>query len=410
MSRRKSGDGTFKKTKSGKIEMRKMHGYLPNGTPRILQVTGTSETDCKRKMRIKEEEFDRKFLTNYNNGAKKITLSELCYAHLNQHKAEEKRLKASSADRRACTIRNQVEPYPIGRLQALTVTSMDIRNHIEYLIHEGQSVSNVEKALNIMNGAYKWACDQCIFNYNPCTPVKDSLNNRLANLSIRNSSDGVVVVLAEEQIQKIRNYVLQKKDKNNKDDRFYYKVALWILFLIETGMRIGELCALRWKDYSRVSNTLVISKTREVVEDDRKQSGKRYIVIENEVKNSHSRTICLSDNAIHIMNEIYELSNCRDMDDYIILNEVKKPTNPRNAGPNINRVYAELDFPDHISGAHVLRRTCATQMYNQGCSIDDIAAYLGDTPETIRKHYVSVTKRIIVGDEVLNVVPFPTKK
>ena len=62
-----------------------------------------------------------------------------------------------------------------------------------------------------------------------------------------------------------------------------------------------------------------------------------------------------------------------------------------------------------MSGAHILRRTCATQMHNDGCRVEDIAAYLGDAPETILKHYISVTKKIVSDGKVLNVVQVPCK-
>lgn len=406
MTRRKSGDGSIKKTKSGKFEMRKMHGYLPNGTPRILQVTGTSETDCKRKMKKKEEECDAKYLSRYSVEVNKITLSELCFRHLREHLGQRDRLKPKAADRRESTIRNQIAPYKIGRLQVLTVTSFDVDDHIEMLIQENRlSVSSIVKTLDVINASYKWANNKQFFNYNPCTPVLDSLKARLKNLDTRNSSEGIVKVLSDEQVEIIKKYVEEIK---YNDETYRYLVGLGVLFLLNTGMRVGELCALRWCNWSRKTNTLTVNKTRSVPKN--RDKGDRYIPREDIVKNDKSRTICLNAEAVAVLEEMYRVTRKKEMDDYILVNKLNKPSNPTNGGTNINAIYARAGLPQDITGAHILRRTCATKMYNEGCSVEDIAAYLGDTPDTIRKYYISLTKTIIIGDEVLNAVPFPVKK
>lgn len=49
-------------------------------------------------------------------------------------------------------------------------------------------------------------------------------------------------------------------------------------------------------------------------------------------------------------------------------------------------------------------------MYKDGARVEDIAAYLGDRPETILAHYISLTQRIVSDGEVINVVRFPGQK
>lgn len=36
--------------------------------------------------------------------------------------------------------------------------------------------------------------------------------------------------------------------------------------------------------------------------------------------------------------------------------------------------------------------------YKEGVSVEDIAAYIGDLPNTVRKHYISVQDTIDAGD------------
>lgn len=92
------------------------------------------------------------------------------------------------------------------------------------------------------------------------------------------------------------------------------------------------------------------------------------------------------------------------------MNKWNRPSNPSNYDRNIREFYKEVGLPADISGAHILRRTLATKMHNDGCGLEDIAAYLGDTPETVLKHYISLAKKVVMEGKTLNVVALPQNK
>lgn len=403
MSKRSNGEGTFTTLDNGKVEMRKMIGYKSNGKPNIKKVRGTSKRDCLEKMKLKEKALGK--VNDCNSVIKKWTVADLCNMHWQEDSRKIGKLKSSSVDRREVTIKNQIENYPIGGLNAISVRSQDIVNHIELLIGRDYSVSTVTKTLNVLNAAYKWANKNEYFKVNPCTKEFEDLKDRLEKLEKRNSSDGVVIVLSEEQSEQLKKYVKILRCNYT----YKYIFGLSMVLLLSTGMRVGELCALRWKDWSSGTNTLSITKTRLWVRN-RENELPRNIVIENEIKNYQSRTIVLSPDASSVIEEIYRVTSKKNPDDYIFLGRTQKPSNPKNYDQKISDYYSDMGMPSNISGAHILRRTCATNMHFAGCSIEDIASYLGDTPETILKHYICLTKKLVAGTEVLNAVPYPTKK
>ncbi len=406
MNRNPNGSGYIIKTDNGKYRMRKQSGFLPNGRPRILTVTSPTKQGCRTKMCERENN-----ITSSDNVKlwSDTTLTELCRLHLNEHLNEVDRLKPKAADRRESTINNQIAPYAIGRLQVEAVNSTDIKNHIEALIKEQKlSVSSITKTLDVINSAYKWANNQGHLNQNPCKSVLESLKNRLKNLNTKYSSKGMVIVLSDEQIKVLTEGVNSLVDDKNAET--YKKLyALSLLLLLHTGMRVGELCSLRWNSWDKTANTLDINSTRNVVKNRLQKNNKRYIAQENVVKNYHSRTIELTPQAQDILNKLYSVTHYKSSDDYIILNRIFKPTVPTNMDRFIKNFYKELGFTKDISGAHILRRTFATQRHNEKWLTEDIAAYLGDTTETIRKHYISLTKKIVSDGRVLNVVKLPTK-
>ena len=84
---------------------------------------------------------------------------------------------------------------------------------------------------------------------------------------------------------------------------------------------------------------------------------------------------------------------------------------------DINNIYKDTlttlckkHLASDISGAHILRRTCATRFYEQEPNIDWIASYPGDTPETVSKYYIAIRKKISEGGKTKNVVPLPRKR
>lgn len=409
MKRRKNGEGTISRLPSGKYRMKKQVGFLSNGKPRVLTVTDETVKGCIKQMDAREKEFESENpLAADESNIKKITLTDLCLEHL-KYDVSIDALKPSSANRREDTIMNQIDKYPIGMYQAMTVTSQDIVNHIERLIKEGRvSVSSIDKATNVINAAYKWAKNQGFAISNPCVPVWDRIKSRIDKLKIKNSSDGYVLVLSEQQVELLKAYAEKAKESGNS---YRYRSILGMMLLINTAMRVGELCALRWKDYDEKNGVIMISKTRNVIRVKDPDTGKnKYIPNENAVKNYHARTIALEPDAIEVLSEIKRVSSNINPDDYILLSKSNNPTTPRLYDKRINEYLVEAGLPSEVSGAHIFRRTLATKMYKDGARVEDIAAYLGDRPETILAHYISLTQRIVSDGEVINVVRFPGQK
>jgi len=289
------------------------------------------------------------------------------------------RIKPTAADRRECTIRNQIEPYPIGSTQCSSVKSADVKNHIERLIDENKlSVSSIKKCFDVINSAYNWAISQEALSYNPCTKVCDEIRHRLSKLEDIDSDEEDVIVMSEEDAK----------------------------LLMHTGIRVGELCALRWKNYDMKYHTLDVSRTRFEKRNRDKKLDRKTIADEGPVKNYHARVIELNAEAIEVLEGIHNSALHTEPEDYILINRNGKPMAPDKATKPINTIFKNAGL-GHISGAHVFRRTFATDMYDSGASIKSIAGYLGDLESTVSKHYIAVRKKVRQGDKVRNVVLLP---
>ena len=79
------------------------------------------------------------------------------------------------------------------------------------------------------------------------------------------------------------------------------------MFLLHTGMRVGELISLKWKDYDEDSGTLTISKSTSMSKNrDKKEGENNYIATQGSTKNQKARVIGLSQDAIDDLKLIRE--------------------------------------------------------------------------------------------------------
>ena len=117
-----------------------------------------------------------------------------------------------------------------------------------------------------------------------------------------------------------------------------------------------------------------------------------YIAHEGDTKNSKARNIVLSKKADGILREIYELTPYKKPTDYICLTRNGKNYTATSMEHIVQTVYRNAGLGDHVSGLHILRRTFATELFDKGYSIKEIAAYLGDNEETVSRYYVAARK------------------
>ena len=402
-SRGTKGQGFFKDNPDGTVTYRKGVGYKDDGKRKTLTVTAKNRAVCMRLMKEKEDnwlaEKARTVITDID------TVEELCTRHLIfQMKGGE--LKPKSADRREGTIKNQIAKYPIGHMQVQVVSPTDIEEHINALIKKDLSVSSIEKALDVINAAYEWGVARGDIKANPALSIKKTIKKRLSKLETKNAADADVIVLSEEEERAFQEECL----KQYPTGRYKYAGGLIGRFLLHTGMRVGEVISLRWKDYDRKEGLLTINKsTSLIINRDRKPDEKNYKAVVGTTKNQKARVIQLGSDArkdLELMSELRPGAQ----DDLICRSRNGKPYTATMLEHCMLTIYKNLGFGDDVSGLHVLRRTFATRMYDNGAGVKEIAAYIGDLESTTMQYYIAARKKVKVGSTTKQFVPIPVDR
>lgn len=150
-----------------------------------------------------------------------------------------------------------------------------------------------------------------------------------------------------------------------------------VLLALLTGIRIGELCALRWENISLSDNTIKISSTMQRLKDiAAEREAKTKIVIGSPKSDNSARTIPISDYAAELFRKMNPQSPAA-----FVLTGTSHYMEPRTLQYRMER-YTESCGLDGVH-FHTLRHTFATRCVEVGFEIKSLSEILGHANTTI---------------------------
>lgn len=150
-----------------------------------------------------------------------------------------------------------------------------------------------------------------------------------------------------------------------------------ILLALLTGIRIGELCALRWENISLQDNTVKITATMQRLKDmDLERETKTKIVIGTPKSDTSARTIPISDDAVELCKKMKPQSATA-----FVLTGTQDYMEPRTLQYRMEKYTAGCGLQGvHF---HTLRHTFATRCVEVGFEIKSLSEILGHSNTTI---------------------------
>ncbi len=161
-----------------------------------------------------------------------------------------------------------------------------------------------------------------------------------------------------------------KKILNYIHDNFTFR-NLGIYICLSTGLRIGEVCALKWSDIDVIKGTICIQRTIEriyIIENGLKYT--KLIINTPKTKNSF-REIPMSKELLSIVRPFKKVVN----DDYFILANEQTPTEPRTYRNYYKKLMKHLAIPQ--IKFHGLRHSFATRCIESNCDYKTVSVLLG---------------------------------
>ncbi len=163
-----------------------------------------------------------------------------------------------------------------------------------------------------------------------------------------------VQVLSKKEQEKLVSALNQKTD--------VYKMA--VLLGLFTGLRLGELCALKWSDIDFGNKILMVRRTVQ-----RLSTGSSgTVLVETAPKSEYSRReIPLPETAVTL------LIKFRNKNEYIF--GVDKPLEPRTLQYHFKKILKEANLQD--KNFHMLRHTFSTNCIERGTDVKSLSELLG---------------------------------
>ena len=177
-------------------------------------------------------------------------------------------------------------------------------------------------------------------------------------ISLKNSRDEIEI-LSKTSFKKLHTFLLANFSFSN----------LGILIVMNTGLRIGEICALKWEDIDLVDSKILVSKTLQRVYDRKEKTSK--IIIDTPKTISSKREIPISSEIVRLVKPLKRVVN----NSFFVISNSNRPFEPRTYREIFKKILLENDLP--VVKFHSLRHTFATRCVEANSNYKTISSILG---------------------------------
>lgn len=344
----KHGESIWKR-KDGRWEARYIKSRNKDGKAIYGSIYAKTYAEVKRK---KEEAMQGLQDNSFSQYPSK-TLGSVIIEYLDDHKFE---IKVSTYSRYVEISEKHLLP-DLGMLQISNFTQEIGDNYIRNLLVNGKSSGTglapktVKDIISVLKLVLKYATE------------KKYLVNTTIKLSVPKRPHSQIQVLTPKQREKLESFVCTTSDS--------YKFGIYLC--LYTGLRIGEICALQWKDIDCKNSFISISKTVLRVKDFSDSESKTQVLINSPKTPASKRLIPLPD---ELVEKIIKLkSETSPLDNAYVLTGTSKYIEPRNYYERYKRYLRTCEL-DGFS-FHALRHTFATRCIELGIDPKVLSELLG---------------------------------
>ena len=168
-------------------------------------------------------------------------------------------------------------------------------------------------------------------------------------------------------VETISNSDFKKLYKHIQENFTFLNLGIFIT--MNTGLRIGEICALKWEDIDVENYEISINKTLQRVYN--KNTRKTEIIIDKPKTFESNRKVPIPNQIMKLLKPLVRIVN---KDYYVISNSVR-PIEPRTYRTYFHKLFSQLGIKK--TKFHCLRHTFATKCVDSNCDYKAISSILG---------------------------------
>lgn len=376
MARR--GENIYKR-KDGRWEGRYIKGQDIFGKAKYGYVYAKTYMEVKEKL----NEIKTQPLNVNINPENAKTVEQMCFIWLDEIKSQ---LKSSSYVKYYNIVNNHIIPS-IGKYKIQFLDTATIRRFTDEKLTHGRidgtgglSPKTVKDYLSVI---------KLIIDYASNIGVCCNVNFDLINIK---SCDNSIEVLSATQRKALSNYLINNINNTN----------LGILICLYTGLRIGEICALKFGDISATDRVVHIRKTMQRIQNVNFDSEKKTkIVITSPKSKSSIRDIPIPEFIMRIIEQNFYYTS----KEYLLSGDTLHYIEPRTLENRFKTIIKKCGITD--VKFHILRHTFATYSVELGFETKSLSEILGHSSVniTLNRYVHSSMELKRINMEKLNFSP-----
>ena len=188
----------------------------------------------------------------------------------------------------------------------------------------------------------------------------------IKKMSLPKMNKKEIQILSNKEKQKLEKYCIQQNDLK----------SLGILICLNTGLRVGEVCALRWENVDFETRRIHVEKTIERIYS--KEENKTIVIIDTPKSITSVRTIPINSKLYNILKQIRGKSKKTD---FVLTGSSEHYVEPRNYQYHFKEILKRSKVKKYKF--HTLRHTFATNCIEAGMDIKSLSEILGHADVSI---------------------------
>ena len=350
MSRK--GENIYKR-KDGRWEGCYKKGVAANGRIIYGSCYGKTYREAKEKL----EKYRQMPPTGTTSSGRSKRFSDYCDEWLLFRQTN---VKESTFVKYATALENHIKPF-FGGYQSGLITTELTAAFANHLIHTEQLSAKTAKDISVML--------KSILKY-----IAQNTNGMgMVEVAMPKYTAKEIRVLSYEEQQRLISFLLKDMDA--------YKFG--VLFALTTGLRLGEVCALRAKDISLTEKTVTVRETMQRIKNTG-EGAKTKIVLTAPKSDTSARVVPLTNTAFELCRE---RADRYEKNAFLLTGSETKFIEPRVLQYHIKQ-YSEACGIENMH-FHVLRHTFATRCVEVGFEIKSLSEVLGhSSPRITLERYV----------------------